>query len=451
MKKKVGEKLVLKTVCYAFLGVLIFLLPMVAIAKDRGHGSMGETFIQETGETIRYKIVDGVAYYKGAVLIGDLDEINANGISLAGHSSEPELENNIGTEDGQMGETFIQETGETIEYEIEDGLAYYYNDILLGEPDVIDEEGVPLSRLNPPEDNLDAESEQDTCPLNGNTRQSGQTFIQGTNQTINYAIVNGLAIFEGDIVLGDVETVEVEGVPPLSSLSEETSNDETLLQWGFSTNGGKFIQWPKVNNKYYEVYYMFYRSGKHLFSASEKRTVQQAMAEIEKVSLIRFIPFYGANACHIKFVKEDGCWSYIGRLYNIGGGVDGENSQAGQRLSLGEGCIHKGTIVHELLHALGFIHEHNKPGRKNYINIHWENIRSAWVDQFKLTRMCRYNDVYDFSSIMHYGSTAFGKKGPNNTTLRTITAKDPKMTSVIGQRNSMSHFDIEGLKLYYGK
>ena len=56
------------------------------------------------------------------------------------------------------------------------------------------------------------------------------------------------------------------------------------------------------------------------------------------------------------------CFSAIGRQ----GGK--------QRISVGEGCEYKGTIMHEMMHALGFFHEQSRTDRDNYIMVLWWNI-----------------------------------------------------------------------------
>ena len=59
------------------------------------------------------------------------------------------------------------------------------------------------------------------------------------------------------------------------------------------------------------------------------------------------------------------CSSYIGRVTQTNG----------QELSIGTNCAVLSVIVHEVLHALGFIHEHTRLDRDTYVIINETNIQ----------------------------------------------------------------------------
>ena len=60
------------------------------------------------------------------------------------------------------------------------------------------------------------------------------------------------------------------------------------------------------------------------------------------------------------------CSSYVGMINN--GALD---------VSLDDGCVWKirpGIVLHELMHAAGFFHEHTRPDRDIFVRINFENI-----------------------------------------------------------------------------
>ncbi|GCB83897.1 hypothetical protein scyTo_0024829 [Scyliorhinus torazame] len=106
-----------------------------------------------------------------------------------------------------------------------------------------------------------------------------------------------------------------------------------------------------------------------------------------------------------------------------------------------------GTIEHEFLHALGFWHEQSRSDRDDYVTIVWDKIENGKehnFDKYDDKETSNLNIPYDYTSVMHYGSTAF-----NNGTEPTIVTKIPDFRNVIGQRLDFSDFDVQKLNRLY--
>lgn len=135
------------------------------------------------------------------------------------------------------------------------------------------------------------------------------------------------------------------------------------------------------------------------------------MQEYHNRTCIRFRPYIQSDRSWIDIKQEyTGCWSSVGM------------KSEGQVVNLGsEKCRRHGTIAHELMHAIGFYHQHSASDRDDFIRINWENIKSGRTHNFKKydkSVITDYGIPYDYESVMHYSSKAFSKNG--RTTIEPI-------------------------------
>ncbi|CAF1360704.1 unnamed protein product [Rotaria sordida] len=104
-------------------------------------------------------------------------------------------------------------------------------------------------------------------------------------------------------------------------------------------------------------------------SLSEQQTILLAMRRIEEATAIngkpciQFRPKIPSDGAYVSFFNGQGCWAHLGYY-----------SGSESLVSLGPGCVYLDIITHELMHTLGFHHEHQRPDRDQYIQINWENI-----------------------------------------------------------------------------
>ena len=102
-------------------------------------------------------------------------------------------------------------------------------------------------------------------------------------------------------------------------------------------------------------------------------------------------------------------------------------------------------VVHEVMHALGFWHEHQRPDRDGHIEILEDNIFPQAKNQFDPLRPDQWeksNLTYDVDSIMHYSSKA-GAKRDNLLSLKKLDG------SKIPTNKVLSRGDIDLLNTFY--
>ena len=66
-----------------------------------------------------------------------------------------------------------------------------------------------------------------------------------------------------------------------------------------------------------------------------------------------------------------------------------------------------GIAVHEMVHALGFLHEQSRPDRDDYVSIITGNIipgRESNFAKFASQHTKLHGIGYDYGSLMHYSS-----------------------------------------------
>jgi hypothetical protein len=216
-----------------------------------------------------------------------------------------------------------------------------------------------------------------------------------------YTLENGMFVVQGDLVVG-IPTRD--GVPPQGQVE---------VVPGAKWTGGviPFHIQPDVVNP---------------------ERVYQALAMFEG-SAIRFVQQQGEEDVLVFEPGDKNCLSYVGKI----GGK--------QPVYLAPGCGPT-EIAHEVLHALGFVHEQNRTDRDNFITVNFDNIEENFKHNFEKlpTDFMSISGLgpFDFESIMIYPAWMFAKGGRS-------TMEPNDRSQVIRPAGRLSVGDLDRLNRAY--
>uniref|UniRef100_A0A914X8S6 Metalloendopeptidase n=1 Tax=Plectus sambesii TaxID=2011161 RepID=A0A914X8S6_9BILA len=204
----------------------------------------------------------------------------------------------------------------------------------------------------------------------------------------------------------------------------EDSGEYSVPRYKFKHNGPTLWLWGQIP----------YQLDRR-FNLEERKQIFNAIFQFRELTCINFHERVYPYRDYIYIHPGESCFSDVGRL--------GEQ----QIVSLGKGCLNTSSVIHQLMHVIGFYHEHERPDRDHYVTVLKDNIDVDHVEDFeKRPFKMPYDRLpYDYGSVMHLGNTAYSA---NNLP----TLKVRQRGAFIGRRSKHAYFsdlDLKKIKLLY--
>ena len=296
----------------------------------------------------------------------------------------------------------------------------------------------------------------------------------GEERWIVYRKVGELAVVDGDVVIGTHEGLQhatekrlIEHLEQVNSndmrtvrgtwLRRELEKTYNPMGFGELAARSKFDFLPSSHVTYFIDPSLSSEPG-------IRDGVQRSIAEYEAQTPVRFTVSSDADSAASVFRRSPagdplGCYTT-----NLSGG------RAQRIVSLSRACAggSVGTISHEIGHALGFMHEHTRLLRSEYVSINETALieechgRQTAFCQLARTQLSMSDQEfpvtdYDLCSIMHYpqvvdGRALFSLTPTGQKALHTCASQMPARDDcrVIGQRCTLSPGDVLAVRRVYG-
>ena len=263
-----------------------------------------------------------------------------------------------------------------------------------------------------------------------------------TPQQVTYKLENGLAIYQGDIVLGVGDNFIMEQPEPHPTPRDFSEfGDIGSEKFGIGSLASPLVVRQSDGiidrNWLWKNGIIPYKIGPR-FSDDEKAVIRDAVDELNERTNLNIVTSWDVGQKRIVFKKRN-------IISGSGNSRVGRNRVLRQRVRLKDG-FNNNTVIHELLHAAGFWHEQSRRDRDRYVQVLYENIKPGGKSNFdKHESDAEIVTPYDVNSIMHYGGFAFAKDAvPRQPTILNRATGLP-----VSPTPGLSDYDIDGINIVY--
>jgi len=201
--------------------------------------------------------------------------------------------------------------------------------------------------------------------------------------------------------------------------------------------------WPKQEGLVL-IPFCFDHNGRHKHTSAAKTLILSAIEEVNSWvhHCVRFVE-YDSREIITDLGHENSVVITTGNKNTFCSSPVGLLGTGEQKLIVGKNCLRtgsKGAVIHELMHTLGFGHEHQRADRDKHLTFKPQNVRKGNMFNFKklskngnIPEWARLGTSYDRKSIMHYGSWTLAKTGPVILTKGGSTIKQAKRASSLDE------------------